>query len=144
MSEKISELDEKSKELHEKLKKKIEEESRIRTENEYIDAAVHYALSCGWVKEEQKDLLIEKYLKPIYQKYLEIIDDLRKEKVPEKELANIILRMNNCLESTHRIGSTDPDNIIRTIKDSRNRARDEYTEYALTSLLEFVSDIITN
>ena len=118
-----------------------EDKSRVRTEQEYVDMCVQYALSIGWVKEAQKDFLIEKYLKPIHRKYLEIIEELRKEKVPEDDLAKTVLRMNNCLESTRRIGSTDPENIIRSIEDARNRAQDEYAEYALTSLLDFVSEI---
>ena len=122
--------------------KEREEKSRIRTEQEYVAMAVEYALSTGWIKEPQKDFLIEKYLKPIHGKYLEIIEELRKEKVPEDDLAKIILRMNSCLESTRRIGSTDPDNIIRSIEDRRNQAQDNYTEYALTSLLDFVSEVV--
>ncbi|KKU52001.1 MAG: hypothetical protein UX72_C0011G0045 [Parcubacteria group bacterium GW2011_GWA2_47_10] len=96
-----------------------EDKSRVRTEQEYVDMCVQYALSIGWVKEAQKDFLIEKYLKPIHRKYLEIIEELRKEKVPEDDLAKTVLRMNNCLESTRRIGSTDPENIIRSIEDAR-------------------------
>lgn len=119
-----------------------EEKPRVRTEQEYVDTVVQYALSTGWVKEAEKDILVEKYLKPIYRKYLGIIEELRKEEIPESELSKIIMRMNNCLESTRRIGSTDPNNIIRSIEDSRNRAQDEYTEYALTSLLDFVSEAI--
>ncbi len=124
--------------------KEREEKSRIQTEEEYIDMGVQYALSRGWVKETEKDILVEKYLKPIYRKYLEIIEELRKEEVPESEVAKIVLRMNYCLEATRRIGSTDPNNIIRSIEDWKNQARDEYTEYALTSLLDLVSEVIRN
>ena len=131
-----------NKSMIEKIPNSNQERSRIRTEQEYIAMGVKYALSTGLVKEAQKDLLLEKYLKPIYRKYLEIIEELRKEKVPEDELAKIVLKMNNCLEATRRIGSTDPDNIVRSIQDSRDRAQDEYTEYALTSLLDFVSETI--
>src|SRR3989344_4872304 len=120
----------------------IKEKSSIQTEQEYIDECVRYALSGGWVKEAKKDILVDDYLKPIYRKYLGIIEDLRKEKVPERELGMIILKMNYCLEATRRIGSTDPNNIIRSIEDFRNQARDEYTEYALTSLLDYVSGVI--
>ncbi|MBI2046271.1 MAG: hypothetical protein HYT28_02535 [Parcubacteria group bacterium] len=119
------------------------ERSRIRTEQEYVDKCIQYALSSGWAGEEQKDALIEKYLKPIYQKYLEIIEDLRTEKIPEDEIEKIISKMNDCLESTKRIGTTDPNNIIRSIEDYKNFvAKDIYTEYALKSLLEFVSATI--
>ena len=120
----------------------IGEKVRVRTEQEYVDMSVQYALSTGWIKEAEKEILVGKYLKPIYQKYLEVIEELRKEDVPENELAKIVLKMNACLEATRRIGSTDADNIIRSIADLRNRSHDDYTEYALTSLLVFVSELI--
>jgi hypothetical protein len=119
-----------------------QEKRNVQTEEEYIAAAVEYALSGGWVKKEQEGILVEKYLKPIYGKYLEIIEELKKREISKEELEMIIIKMNSCLESTRRIGSTDPQNIIRTIEAWRNDAQDVDTEYALTSLLDFVSEIL--
>lgn len=124
------------------INKETEKKCQVQTEQEYIGMCIEYALSTGWVKEQQKDILVEKYLKPIYQKYLEIIEELRNEEIPEGELAKIIIRMNNCLEATRRIGSTDPENIIKSIEDLKNQAKDEYAEYALTSLLDSASGVI--
>ena len=122
--------------------KEREERPRVRTEQEYIEACVAYALSTGWIKENEKEVLVKKYLKPIHGKYLEIIDDLRKEDVLAKKLARIIERLNNCLDATRRIGSTDPNNIIRTIEDARNRAQWGYEEYALGMVSDFIAGLL--
>jgi len=131
-------------ELPPDLDREKDKKSRVKTEREYIDMCVQYAQSTGWVKGTDVDVLIDKYLRPIYKKYSEIISDLQRDKVPENELAKIILRMNNCLEATKRIGSTDPNNIIKSVEDSRNRARDVNTEYALTSLFDLISAVVHN
>lgn len=120
------------------------EQSSIRTEEEYIKKCVDYALSIGWVQEKDKDNLIDNYLKPIHRKYLEIIEEIRKEEVSNNELEIIIGKMNNCLIFTRRIGSTAPDNIIRSIQDAVERARDDYVEYALSSLLGIVRQVLQN
>lgn len=119
-------------------------DSIIQSEQDYIDNCVQYALSGGWVKETEKDILIDKYLKPIYQKYLEVIADLKKEMTNANELAAIITKMNFCLETTRRIGSTDPNNILRSIQDIKRSAQDTYSEYAIASLAQAIAEIVNN
>ena len=117
-------------------------------ESTYLDMCVDYALKTGWVKPEQKDVLVNEYLKPIYQKYLEVIDELKTEVAAESDAKEvheaIIKRLNYILERTHRIGSTDHNNITRAIYDYRDRfcRSDMYLEYAATSLADFVSELL--
>lgn len=123
-------------------------ESEMMNENEYIDMCVEYALKTGWVNPEQKDILIEEYLKPIYNKYIEVINEVKSEISAEKDAAELlktlIKRLNHILERTRRIGSTDHNNIIRSIYDYRNRfcQSDDYVEYAATSFGDFISELL--
>lgn len=120
-----------------------EAKSHVRTEREYIAMGVEYALSTGWVKKVQKDVLVEKYLKPIHKKYREIIEELKNEKeVSEKDLKVVVRWLNYSLESTRRIGSTDKDNVIMTIEDYRDRVPYPYAHYAVESLLEFIKEAL--
>jgi len=112
------------------------------SEQEYLDMAVKYALSVGWVKEKEKDILINDYLKPIYAKYLEIIKDLHQEGLAVGDITKIVTKMNRCLEATRRIGSTEPNNIVRTIRDYQLAAKNNHEEYALTLLSHIVSEVV--
>lgn len=124
------------------------DESKIIDESMYIDMCVDYALKTGWVRPEQKDILIEQYLKPIYQKYTEILNEVKSEVAAETDvetrIKTIIKRLNHILERTQRIGSTDHNNITRAIYDYRDRfcQSDEYLEYAATSLADFISELL--
>lgn len=124
------------------------EEGKVMDEKVYFDMCVEYAISTGWVKLKEKDVFIEKYLKPIYQKYLETIEEVKMEIAsgPDKEilLKKIIKRLNHILERTARIGSTDPGNITRSIDDYYRMfcREDVYIEYAATSLAQFISDLL--
>jgi len=123
-------------------------ESKIVDESAYINACVDYALKTGWVKPEQKDLLINEYLLPIYRKYVEVIKEVKGEVAAEtdaKEVIKIVIRrLGHILDSTHRIGSTDHNNITRAIYDYRDRfcKSDTYLEYAATSLADFISELL--
>lgn len=108
-----------------------EKMAKVISEKDYIDKCVGYALDIGWVKEKQKELFIKKYLKPIYQAYLEILEDLKKEKLSQEETEDIIRKLHYCLYATRRIGSTEADNIIKTIQDYLRDPKTEAAEYAL-------------
>lgn len=124
------------------------DESKLMDEKAYLDMCVDYALKTGWVKPEQKDILIEEYLKPIYKKYIEAVNEVKSEAASEKDeeqiLKTVIKRLNHILERTKRIGSTDQNNITRSIYDYRNRfcQADDYVEYAATSLADFISRLL--
>jgi len=127
---------------------KPKDESRIIDENTYIDMSVDYALMTGWVKPEKKHILIDNYLKPIYQKYTEVINEVTTEVAAEADaeilLKTIIKRLNQILEPTRRIGSTEDNNITRSIYDYRDRLcqSNTYLEYAATSLADFIRDLL--
>ncbi|HEU0050924.1 MAG TPA: hypothetical protein VFQ60_02610 [Patescibacteria group bacterium] len=116
-------------------------EPKITTEMEYVDAAVKYALSVGWVRETQRNLLIEKYLRPIYRKCLEIMEEIKKEHPEPEEWADVVRWLNAALEATWRIGSTDPQNILRGLYTDYKRARNFLTSYAMLALYEFIRDL---
>ena len=124
------------------------DESKMIGESAYVNACVDYALKTGWVKPEQKDILINEYLRPIYRKYVEVIQEVKDEVAAESDakevLKTIIRRLNHILERTHRIGSTDHNNITREIYDYLNMfCRSEtYLEYAATSLADFISKLL--
>lgn len=108
-----------------------EKMTKIIPEQEYIDKCVAYALDLGWVKEDRKESFINQYLKPIHKAYLEILEDLKKENLPEDEIKDIVRKLHYCLHATRRIGSTDPENIIKTIEDHLRNPKTEEVEYAL-------------
>lgn len=120
----------------------------ILDEEEYYQNCIDYALRGGLVKEEQKETLKNDYLKPIYQKYLAVIEEVKQEMALESDtgttLEKIIAKLNSIMESTRRIGSTDSGNIIRSIDDLyRFRCTsDSYTEYAAMALYQCISDIL--
>ena len=115
----------------------------IQSEQEYFDMVLDYALDLGWVKKEEKEVLIEKYLKPIYQEYTKIIKELGDEgDVTDEEMKKAVEKMNLCLEATRRIGATDPANIIRTIDDLRRMSGNIYVEYAIASLRIIISEVL--
>ncbi|MDP3725785.1 MAG: hypothetical protein Q8R36_01150 [bacterium] len=122
--------------------------SEVISEKDYIEAASSYALESGWIKPEQKATLIEQYLQPIYKKYKEIIEDVKKEiadeEGSEEMMRKIIYALNYYLFTTRRIGTTDPNNIMLEIKDLyRMRASvHNYMEYALASLKEHIQDLL--
>lgn len=120
----------------------------VLNEQQYYQECVDYALSTGWVKKEEKDILIEKYLKPIYQKYLEAIeevkDEIRSDEDSGTTIEELIEKLNIIMERTKRIGSTDPTNITRSIGDFYRWScrQDHYTDYAATSLGQFIAQKI--
>lgn len=130
---------------------KPKEEGKIIDEGAYLDICVEYALHAGWVKPEGKDILVEQYLKPIYRKYIEVIEEVKAEigteqsKQYEKtDLKTIIREVNHILEQTQRIGSTANENITRGIDDYCKMfcRKGTYLEYATTSLAQFISDLL--
>ena len=123
-------------------------EDKIIDEDTYLNMCVDYALKTGWVRSKQKNVLIEQYLKPIYRKYIEVLDEVKEEIATEEDaetrIGMIIRKLNLILEGTQRIGSTDHNNITREIYDYRDRLcrTDEYLEYAATSLADFISELL--
>ena len=116
----------------EEMKKEIEEKSKLISEEDYLKNSIDYAISGGWVKADDVKNLENNYLKPIYQLYLEIIEDVKKEKdLSEEDLKNTIRYLNYCLEATRRIGSTDSVNIFRTIADDYKSSDNRFVKYAL-------------
>lgn len=122
--------------------------SEIISEKDYLEAASSYTIESGWVRLEQKETLINDFLRPIYKKYQEIIEEVKKdiadEENAEKMMQKITLALNLCLQATRRIGVTDPNNILLGIGDIyRMRASDNnYMEYALESLQEYIRGIL--
>ncbi|MFA6253248.1 MAG: hypothetical protein WCV69_03205 [Patescibacteria group bacterium] len=125
-----------------------EDRGKILDENTYYEECLTYALDIGWIQASEKDLLIEKHLKPIYQKYLNIIQEvtaeLQKEKDSGTTIEKIIEKLNYILERTKRIGSTAPDNIIRSIDDYYRFSctNNTYAEYAAMALYQFIAQNI--
>ncbi len=123
-------------------------DGKVIDESAYVNACVDYALKTGWVKPEQKDILINGYLLPIYHKYDEIINEIKGEIATEpnaeETLKTITRRLGHILDRTRRIGSTDPDNIRHSIYDYRDMfcQSDMYLEYAITSLADFISELL--
>jgi len=121
----------------------------ILNETEYFDQCAEYALAGGWIKPEEKDTLIQKYLRPIHQKYLELIEEIRREVMQrengEEILASVIEKMNTCMKATQRIGSTDPGNILRSIAECYrfNCKTETYAEYAVNSLHSTIAEVLS-
>lgn len=119
-----------------------ERKSQVKIEAEYSAEVIEYALQGGWIKEAQLPLLREKYLQPIHRKYLEIIEEIKADNPPVLELQEAIRFLNFCLESTRRIGSTDANNILRSVADYRRQARSEYADYAVTAMQDCLNTIL--
>lgn len=128
----------------------MSQDTQILEESNYFETCITYALSVGWVKEQQVPILKDRYLSPIYRKYRDLLEEveeaLTKDQDPKKEekMHWIRLRLIHILESTRRIGSTDSANIVRTIQDYVNWSclSEEYLEYAATSLEEHIRDLV--
>jgi hypothetical protein len=121
----------------------FEEVPELITEEGYIEMVVSYALSGGWVTENQKDLLIEKYLKPLYKHAQEILEDVKKNGLDDpSDLPRIIRKLNWCLEATRRIGSTESSNILKTITDYKQTLKSDEEEYAVSSFYEFAEGVL--
>ncbi len=118
------------------------EKSRQHSQEEYVKSAVDYARECGWVKEEQLPMLQERYLVPIYRKYLEIIQEVQAENPPASEFQESVRVLNFCLEATHRIGTTDSNNILLSVAAYRRQTRSEYADYAVTAMQEFLCPLL--
>lgn len=122
---------------------------QILSEDEYFNQCVEYGTGLGWIKPGEKDILIEKYLSPIHQKYLELIGEVKQEVSQQEDgeaiLASVIKKLNICLEQTKRIGCTDPQNILRSIADYyRFACQDEtYTEYAVHLLHQTITQVLS-
>lgn len=122
--------------------------AEVLNEEKYYQECIEYALDTGFIKEKQVDILRDKYLKPIFQKYLDIMrevdDEIKLEEAPGPTIEKIIEKLNIIMERTKRIGSTDPGNITRSIKDYYDFSckNDTYVEYAAMALYQFVADTI--
>lgn len=126
-----------------------ENKQKLMSEEEYLNLCVDYALKTGWVKEDQKDNLINNYLKPIYQEAVNILQDIEKElkKNPEpfsyqEGLHFVIGRIEMCLKTTRRIGSTDPENILRSLQDNINASQYYWSRHVAEAMYEKVSEIL--
>lgn len=133
----------------EKLPEKIKKpKGELLNEDQYYGDCIEYALSTGWVKKKEKDIFKDKYLKPIYQKYLGLIEEVKNEikteNNPGTTIEDIVEKLNLIMERTRRIGSTDPGNIIRSIRDFYKFScrEDTYTEYAALALCQTITEII--
>lgn len=131
------------------MSKRLEERKMmetVRTEEGYVTAVAEYALAGGWVKPEQKEILVREYLKPIHRKYIEILKQIDQEIGEENALVRreVVRKMNAILDSTKRIGSTDLNNIIRSIQDYKERFgfTNDYVEFALEDLVNFIADLL--
>lgn len=126
-----------------------EDVEHLMTEEEYINLCVTYALNGGWVEENQKDLLINKYLKPIYSEAVRVLEEVTPEVEKEKdpvwstqEIKNfVVAKLNTCLNATRRVGSTDSNNILRTIKDG-TKTGSTWSRYVAEAMYEKVSEIL--
>lgn len=137
--------------INQEVKPEKENTEKLMTEEEYINLCVDYALNGGWVKENQKDLLINKYLKPIYIEAARVLEEVKPEiekelsipyvKSSKKELNFVITKLNTCLNATRRIGSTDPNNILRAIKDG-TRTPLYWSRHVAEAMYEKVSEIL--
>lgn len=128
--------------------KELIPEKELISEEDYLKKCTEYAMSTGWVKPEEKDLLINKYLKPIYKCCMEILSDIRDYEIKGNDYNKIIEKLNLCLESTRRIGSTSSENILRTIKDFDKISTNDSDEYidglhhAINSLYKLLNSIL--
>lgn len=128
-------------------KENIWEVAEIIEEAGYIDECVCYALDTGWVKETDRSLFIDSYLKPIHEQYIKVIQEVRIEITGkddiEERMQKLIKRLNSILSRTERIGSTDPNNIIRSVHDYiRMFCRDVYEEYAAQMLANKIGECV--
>ena|SRR3989344_4805790 len=121
-----------------------EYKTQVMEENVYVESCLSYTLSNGWLKPEQEESLVRDCLKPIHDKYTEILGEVRSE-APE-ELPRVIGRLNAIMESTRRIGSTDPSNITRSMEDFYGIfcTGSIYPEYASRSLIDRINKLIQN
>ncbi len=106
-----------------KREKEKTERARVRSHGEYVDSVLAYARSTGWVKEAEIPTLVQEVLEPVFQEYLDIVSLLQEEDAPREDSDDAIARLNGCLESTQRIGSTDKNNILLSISDAKARAQ---------------------
>ncbi len=106
-----------------KREKEKTERTRVRSREEYVDAVLAYARSTGWVKEDGIPALVKEVLDPVFQEYLDIVSLLQEEDAHREDIEDAIARLNGCLESTHRIGSTDKNNILLSMSDAKDRAQ---------------------
>lgn len=128
----------------------LETSSKLKGKTEYFNECVDYALRTGFVKPKQKKILIKDCLRPIYREYIKLLREVKKELDQESEpyitIDKVIEKLNPILERTERIGSTDPNNILRSINDFyQYSCRNEtYTEYAAKSLYDKVAEVLRN
>lgn len=127
-------------------------EPKIISKDAYIQMCVDYALRVEFVKENEKDILIREYLEPIYQEYTETITEVRSliaEEFKSEDDQTLVMdlivnRLNAILESTKRIGSTDTNNIIRSIEDFYRHActTESHVEVAAGGLKDFIVKLL--
>jgi aspartyl/asparaginyl-tRNA synthetase len=128
--------------------KTIFEKDEQIDEATYMAECVEYALEMGFVKEEDQKRLEESYLKPIHQIYrqaiAEVMSEIGDEQNTEEFKTLLTKRLNAILERTKRIGTTDPNNIMRSISDYISWAckTDTYIEYASECLAQKVLDVL--
>ena len=127
--------------------KMLETSNKLKGKTEYFKEGVDYTLDMGYVQPEEKEILIKKYLRPIYREYIKVLQEVKKELNQESEpyitIDKVIEKLNPILERTRRIGCTDPSNILREIEDySRFACNETYTGYAAESLYEKVAEVL--
>jgi hypothetical protein len=118
-------------------------------EEDYYKRCVDYALETGWVQPEEKPVLIDKYLRPIYQAYAAVIQEIEPFLEEDKEcgetLDSVVKSVNPVLERTERIGSAMPSDIMRSIRDYVTFSCTKfYEEYAATVVRNKIGEVIFN
>ncbi|MFH1404658.1 MAG: hypothetical protein ABIH21_00990 [Patescibacteria group bacterium] len=119
-----------------------------KTKDEYIQECIEHALELGWLKEADMEVFKTKYLIPVFETYtqelrgvqeiLELEDEITRESV----WPNVLRRANNVLETMKRVGATDPQNILRTIVETKRSCRDDYSKQVVTVLMEKVVEVL--
>lgn len=129
-------MSEESLTLPQEHKLEMNKSTDVVSEEDYFSDVTEYALSVGWVKENKKNVLIERYLQPIYDEYFGAVSYLRENNTDGETMAKVTRRLNQCLYATRRIGSTDANNILMEIEDIRNNSKTNEEEFAVTAIYE--------
>jgi hypothetical protein len=127
---------------------------QLFSEREYIEMCTKESIGGGYLEESDRDMLITRYLKPLYQAAQEILEEVDENTSVESEpdfapyRNRIVRNLRSCLSATTRIGVTDPNNILRSIREYgtlpfHTEGRSGEEEYAMEAFLIKAIEIIS-
>ena len=101
----------------------------LRTRESYFGSAQQKALETGFIREHEIPEFLGRYMTPIYDAYLATVEELATSTQDEQVLRDTVRNMNACLDRTLRIGSTEPENILRgmgdVVRDLESKGQDK-------------------